>query len=280
MPTRRPGRARERAPLLLTVPAVVAVLFLVVPLIALVVRAPWSDLGHLLTASQAVQALRLSLLTATTATLIACLLGVPLAWMLARRRLPAVGLVRALTTLPLVMPPVVGGVALLYAFGRVGLVGRYLDLWFGITIPFTTFAVVMAEAFVAMPFLVITVEGALRAADQGYDEAAATLGASRLRTFWTVTLPLVRPSLLAGTVLCWARALGEFGATITFAGSFAGSTRTMPIAIYLAMVDDPRAGTALALVMLIVSVAVLLLLRERWWYAGDRAAETAPREPR
>ena len=272
---REVGRSRDRTPLVLAIPAVVATLFLVLPLVSLVVRSPWRDLGSLLQEAEVGQALRLSLLTATSATAVALVLGVPLAWVLARRRLPGHSLLRALVTLPLVMPPVVGGVALLYACGRVGLVGRYLDLWFGITIPFTTFAVVMAEAFVAMPFLIITVEGALRAADQGYDEAAATLGASRLRTFWTVTLPLVRPSLLAGTVLCWARALGEFGATITFAGSFAGSTRTMPIAIYLTMVDDPRAGTALALVMLIVSVAVLLLLRERWWYAGDRTSDTA-----
>ncbi len=259
---------RERTPLLLAVPAVLAALFLIVPLIALVVRAPWSDLAHLLTETQALQALRLSLLTATAATVIAVLLGVPLAWMLARRQLPGVGLIRALTTLPLVMPPVVGGVALLYAFGRMGLVGRYLDLWFGLTIPFTSVAVVMAETFVAMPFLVVTLEGAFRSSDLGHEEAAATLGASRLRIFFAVTLPAVRPALIAGSVLCWARALGEFGATITFAGSFAGSTRTMPIAIYLAMVGDPESGTALALVMLAVSAAVLIMQRERWWYAG------------
>jgi len=261
-------RRRERTPLLLAVPAVVAALFLIVPLVALVVRAPWSDLSRLLTATQAVQALRLSLITATAATVLAILFGVPLAWMLARRRIPGVGLVRALTTLPLVMPPVVGGVALLYAFGRMGLVGRYLDLWFGLTIPFTSVAVVMAETFVAMPFLVVTLEGAFRSADAGYEEAAATLGASRLRIFFAVTLPSVRPALIAGAVLCWARALGEFGATITFAGSFAGSTRTMPIAIYLAMVGDPESGTALALVMLAVSAVVLVMHRERWWYAG------------
>lgn len=267
-----------RTPVALAVPATVAVLFLVLPLVALVVRSPWRDLGSLLREAEVGQALRLSLETATAATVISIVLGVPLAWVLARRRLPGIGALRAVVTLPLVMPPVVGGVALLYALGRNGLVGRYLDLWFGYTIPFTTTAVVLAEAFVAMPFLVITVEGAFRGADRGYDEAAATLGASRLRTFWTVTLPLVRPSLLAGAVLCWARALGEFGATITFAGSFAGSTRTMPIAVYLAMVDDPRAGTALALVMLVVSAAVLLLLRDRWWYAGEAGARSRGEE--
>lgn len=259
---------REPAPLLLVVPAAIAALFLVLPLVALVVRAPWHDLGRLLTTTQAVQALRLSLLTATAATLIAVVLGVPLAWLLARGRLPGTRLLRGASTLPLVMPPVVGGVALLYAFGRMGLVGRYLDLWFGITIPFTSVAVVMAETFVAMPFLVVTLEGALRGADSGGEEAAATLGASPLRIFFAVTLPAVRPALVAGAVLCWARALGEFGATITFAGSFAGSTRTMPIAIYLAMIGDPQSGTALALVMLIVSLVVLVLHRERWWYAG------------
>ncbi len=165
----------------------------------------------------------LSLWTSTAATAFSVLVGVPLAWLLARTALPGIRLLRALVTLPLVLPPVVGGVALLLAFGRTGLIGRYLDQWFGLTIPFSPLAVVMAETFVAMPFLIVTVEGALRASDRGYDEAAATLGASRLTTFRMVTLPLLGPSLVAGAVLCWARALGEFGATITFAGQPAGA---------------------------------------------------------
>jgi molybdate transport system permease protein len=160
-------------------------------------------------------------------------------------------------------------VALLLAFGRLGVVGRYLDLWFGLTLPFTTLGVIVAEAFVAMPFLVVTVEGAFRTLDRGYEEAAATLGASRFTTFRRVSLPLVGPSLVAGSVLCWARALGEFGATITFAGNFPGRTQTMPLAVYLAMESDPDAAVALSLVLLLVSVAVLALLRDRWLRAGS-----------
>ena len=166
------------------------------------------------------------------------------------------------------LPPVVGGVALLLAFGRQGVLGRPLDALTGVTLPFTTAGVVVAETFVAMPFLVVTVEGAFRAADRGYEEAAATLGASRLTVFRRVTLPLVGPSLVAGTVLCWARALGEFGATITFAGSFPGRTQTMPLAVYLALQSDPEAAIALSLVLLLVSVAVLGGLRDRWLRAG------------
>jgi molybdate transport system permease protein len=259
-----------RPPWALVAPAAVCAAFLVLPLVALLVRAPWTDLGELLGNEASRQALRLSLVSATAATAASAVFGVPLAWLLARGRWPGLGLLRALVTLPLVMPPVAGGVALLFALGRNGLVGRYLDDWFGLTIPFSTAVVVLAETFVAMPFLVLTVEGAFRAADEGYDEAAATLGASRLVTFWRVTLPLVRPSLVAGAVLCWARALGEFGATITFAGSLPGVTRTMPIEVYLAMQDDPRAATALALVLVGVSVLVLVALRERWWFAGAR----------
>jgi molybdate transport system permease protein len=182
---------------------------------------------------------------------------------LARARLPGRSVLRALVTLPLVLPPVVGGVALLLAFGRRGIVGRHLDAWFGVTLPFTTTAVVLAETFVAMPFLVITVEGALRGADIRYEEASATLGASRWTTFRRVTLPLIAPSVLAGAVLCWARALGEFGATITFAGNFPGTTQTMPIAVYIALETDPDAAIALSLVLLVVSVVILVALRDR-----------------
>jgi len=171
-------------------------------------------------------------------------------------------------TLPLVLPPVVGGLALLLAFGRNGIIGRYLDDWFGITLPFTTAGVIVAETFVAMPFLVITVEGALRSADLGLEEAATTLGASRLMVFRRITLPLVGPSLLAGAVLCWARALGEFGATITFAGNFPGTTQTMPLAVYNALETDPEAAVALSLVLLVVAVAILAALRDRWLRGG------------
>jgi molybdate transport system permease protein len=214
------------------------------------------------------QALRLSLLSATAATAVSLLLGVPLAWLLARTGFPGRRLIRALVTLPLVLPPVVGGVALLLVLGRTGLVGRWLDAAFGITLPFSTAGVVVAEAFVAMPFLVISVEGALRAADPRYEEAAATLGASRLTAFRRVTLPLVAPGIAAGAVLAWARALGEFGATITFAGNFPGRTQTMPLAVYLALESDPQAAVVLSVVLLAVSVAVLAGLRGRWLSPG------------
>jgi molybdate transport system permease protein len=244
--------------------AALALLFLVVPVIGLVVRTPWTTLGDVLTRSESLTALRLSLLCATSATLLCLVLGVPLAWVLARGDFPGRSVLRAVVLVPLVLPPVVGGVALFAALGRKGLVGRPLDEAFGITLPFTTAAVVVAEAFVAMPFLVIAVEGALRGSDRRYDEAAATLGASRWYTFRRVTLPLVAPGVAAGSVLCWARALGEFGATITFAGNFPGTTRTMPVEVYLTLQQDPAAAVALSLVLLLVSVGVLAGLRDRW----------------
>ncbi|HEY7921048.1 MAG TPA: ABC transporter permease [Streptosporangiaceae bacterium] len=255
------------APLL--VPALIAVGFLVLPLVGLLIRAPWRHLAAALSGSDATQALILSLWTASASTAISLLIGVPLAWVLARSSFPGQRLLRALVTLPLVLPPVVGGVALLLAFGRTGFIGQYLDSWFGLTIPFTPVAVVMAETFVAMPFLIITVEGALRSADQGFEEAAATLGAKRMTVFRRVTLPLVAPSLGAGAVLCWARALGEFGATITFAGSFPGQTETMPIAVYYALETNPDAAIALSLVLLVVSIVVLVSLRDHWLRGGS-----------
>lgn len=253
----------------LAVPAAIAVGFMLLPLLAMVLRAPWRDLPRILVDSQALQALRLSLATASIATALSLVLGVPLAWVLAKGTFRGVALLRALVTLPLVLPPVVGGVALLLAFGRLGLVGRYLDLWAGLTLPFTTAGVVIAETFVAMPFLVVTVEGALRSADLGLEEAAATLGSGRFATFRRVTLPLIAPSLVAGGVLCWARALGEFGATITFAGNLPGVTQTMPLAVYRAFETTPESAVALSLVLLAVSVAVLAALRDRWLRPGS-----------
>jgi len=252
----------------LAVPAGVGFCFLLVPLLALLVRAPWHGLPGLLTDPVALTALRLSLECATAATAISLLLGVPLAWVLARARFPGLAVLRALVTVPLVLPPVVGGLALLLAFGRNGIAGRYLADWFGITLPFSTAGVVVAETFVAMPFLVVTVEGALRSADRELEEAAATLGARRLMVFGRVTLPLVAPSLLAGAVLCWARALGEFGATITFAGNYPGTTQTMPLTIYDQLQTDPEPAIALSLVLLLAAVGVLALLRDRWLRPG------------
>ncbi|WP_018350071.1 ABC transporter permease [Longispora albida] len=254
---------KRRVPAALLGPALIGLALLVLPLAGLVIRAPWRGIGTRLADPAVLEALRLSIVTATCATVLAIFFGVPLAWLLARVAFRGRRFVRALVTLPLVLPPVVGGVALLLVFGRRGLVGEWLEP-LGITLPFTTAGVVLAETFVAMPFLVIAVEGALRGADERYEEAAATLGASRLTAFRRVTLPLAMPGIAAGAVLCWARALGEFGATITFAGNFPGRTQTMPLAVYLALETDPAAAITLSLVLLAVSITILALLRDRW----------------
>jgi molybdate transport system permease protein len=235
------------------------------PLVGLVWRAPWSTAWESLTNDSALDALRLSLICSLWATALSVLFGLPLAWVLAQVSFPGRSVVRALCTLSMVLPPVVGGVALFFALGRRGLVGQYLDDWFGIRLPFTTAGVVVAQTFVAMPFLVITVEAALRQVDPRLAEASRTLGASSWYTFRRVTLPAIRPALIAGAVLAWARALGEFGATITFAGSFPGRTQTMPLAVYLALETDPGDAIMLALVLIAVSFVVLVALRDRWF---------------
>src|SRR5450432_423048 len=257
-------RPRARVPYALFVPAAVGVVFLLLPLVGLLIRTPWRRLPALVGSADVRTALRLSLETASAATVIAIVLGVPIAWVLARLEFRGRALLRALITLPLVLPPVAGGIALLLAYGRRGVVGGTLLKAFGVSLPFTTAAVVVAETFVAMPFLIVSVEGSLRGLDRRYDYAAATLGASRLFTFRHVTLPMLGPGIAAGAVLCWARALGEFGATITFAGSYPGTTETMPLRVYLALQDNPDAAIALSLVLLVVSVAILAGLRDRW----------------
>ncbi|SQE00192.1 ABC transporter permease [Parafrankia sp. BMG5.11] len=258
---------RVRAPWPLAVPAALATVFLLLPLVALIIRAPWEALPDLLSDPSTGHALWLSVRTATVTTVLCVLFGVPLAWALARGSFPGRGLLRALVTIPLVLPPVVGGVSLLLVLGRRGLVGNRLDDWFGVTIPFTTNAVIIAQTFVALPFLVLSVEGALSAADRRFEDAAATLGAGRATAFFRVTLPMVAPAVAAGAVLSWARALGEFGATITFAGNFPKTTQTMPLSVYLAMETDPDAAVALSLVLLVVSIVVLVALRGHWWDA-------------
>lgn len=248
--------------------AAIAVAFFALPLIGLLWRAPWSNAWSYLTDDTATTALRLSLVCSLWATGLSVVFGVPLAWLLARSDLPGRGAIRALCTLSMVLPPVVGGVALFFALGRRGLIGQYLDQWFGITLPFTTTAVVIAQTFVSMPFLVITVEAALRQLDTRHEDASRTLGASRWYTFRRVTLPAIRPALVAGAVLSWARALGEFGATITFAGNFPGTTQTMPLAVYLSLESNPEEAIVLALVLIVVSFAVLVGLRDRWFGQG------------
>jgi molybdate transport system permease protein len=267
---RRVGRERMPAPVLVL--AIIGIAFFALPFIGLLWKAPWSDAWSILTEESALKALRLSLWCSSWATLISLVFGVPLAWLLARISFPGRGLVRALCTLSMVLPPVVAGVALFYALGRKGLVGQYLDRWFGFTLPFTTNGVIVAQAFVAMPFLVITVEAAFRQLDTRYEDAARTLGGSRWYVFRRVTLPAIRPGLVAGAVLAWARALGEFGATITFAGNFPGRTQTMPLAIYLANETNPDEAIILSLVLIAVSFGVLVGLRDRFLGGGPPAA--------
>ena len=255
---------QERPPALVLVGAGIAALFFLLPLAGLLLRAPWAEAPADLTAPDSLLALRLSVIASFSATALSVVFGVPLAWVLARFAFPGRNLLRALVTLPMVLPPVVGGVALLLAFGRKGLLGPALAS-IGVHLPFTTAGAVLAETLVAMPFLVITVEAGLRALDTRYEEAARTLGAGRWYLFRRVTLPLLAPSLFAGAVLCWARALGEFGATITFAGNFPGTTQTLPLAVYLELNGTrPEAAIMLSLVLLAVSLAVLIGLRQRW----------------
>jgi molybdate transport system permease protein len=266
---RRRGR-RSGTPAALVPPAAIGALFLVVPAFALVERAPWSSLSEIYRQNQFWDALRISLVTSLEVTALSLLAGVPLAWVLARLSFPGKAVLRAVVTLPLVLPPVVGGVAIFFAFGRNGLLGRYLYEWSGYQLAFTQFGIVLAGTFVAMPFLVITVEGAFRTADRGLEEAAATLGASRLRVFARVTVPLVTPSLIAGSVLCWARAIGEFGATSIFGGNTPGRTQTMPTLVLqvFQVKGDPEAATALSLPLMLVAIVVLVALRDKWLRAA------------
>jgi len=261
-------RRRGRRPsVAVGVLAALAVAFFVLPLVGLLQRAPWSELVDDLTDPVVRDALRLSLVCSVGATALAFVFGLPLAWVLARTDFPGRHVVRALVLLPMVLPPVVGGVALLLAFGRRGLVGQYLDDWLGIRLPFTTWGAILAEAFVAMPFFVIVVEAGIRSLDRRYEEAAATLGARGFTTFRRVVLPLIAPSLVAGAALTWARALGEFGATILFAGNLQGKTQTMPLAIFVELQTNLGGAIALSLVLLAVSVVVLVSLRDRWFPA-------------
>jgi molybdate transport system permease protein len=267
---RRVGRERLPVPILIL--AIIAIAFFALPFIGLLWKAPWSDAWEILTSDSALAALRLSIYCSLWATGLAIVFGVPLAWMLARIEFRGRSAARALCTLSMVLPPVVAGVALFYALGRRGLVGQYLDRWFGFTLPFTTTGVIVAQTFVAMPFLVITVEAAFRQLDIRYEEAARTLGGSRWYVFRRVTLPAIRPGLIAGAVLAWARALGEFGATITFAGTFPGRTQTMPLAIYLANETNPDEAVMLSLVLIAVSFTVLVALRDRFLGGGAPVA--------
>ena len=244
--------------------AALGVLLFLLPLLGLVVRTPWRELGAQLAAPAVREAMWLSLLSSSGALLLATLLGLPVAVWLASGQSPLRTAARIVVTLPIVLPPVTAGIALLLAFGRNGLVGGLLERWFGVTVPFTTLATVIAAAYMGMPFFVLSVEAGLRAFDRRYLDVAATLGAGPLRRFLSVTLPMVGPSLRTGALLCWARALGEFCATQTFAGNLAGTTRTMPLACGIAMETEPNLAIALSVILATVSVVVLFSLRNGW----------------
>lgn len=245
--------------------AAVAVLFLGAPIAGLLWRTPWTSVADVVTDDGVRTALRLTLVASVSATAVAAALGLPLAWVLARYQFRGRRLVRALALVPLVLPPVVGGVALLLAFGRRGLLGQWLDEWFGVTLPFTTAGTIVAEAFVAMPFFVLAAEAAFRNLDPRYEDAARTLGAGRTTVLWRVVLPLTWPSLAAGLLLAWARAVGEFGATITFAGNAPGRTSTVPLQVFVLLESGRLEGAiVLSVVLLGVSIAILVALRDRW----------------
>ncbi|MFK4227101.1 ABC transporter permease [Streptomyces sp. NPDC019890] len=272
--SRAPG---SRTPITLAIPALLAVAFLLLPLIGILVRTQWGELASHLTAPGTIEALRLSLLVSCWALGLSLVLGVPLAWLLARVPFPGKAFVRSLVLLPMVLPPTVGGVALLLAFGRRGLLGPWLEDTFGITLPFHTSGAVLAATFVAMPFLVISLEGALGGLRPRYEETAASLGAPPVRVFFTVTMPMVAPGLIAGAALTWARALGEFGATITFAGNLPGTTQTLPLQVYLLLQDEPEAATSVSLLLLAIAMLVLIALRGRWTGTpAVRSHETRP----
>ena len=242
------------------VPAAVGAVFVLLPLAAIVARVDWGHFVGLVTSDSSQAALALSLRTSATSTLLCIVFGVPMAMVLARTSFPGQQVLRSLVLLPLVLPPVVGGIALLYTFGRRGVLGSTLEV-LGLQVAFSTAAVVLAQAFVALPFLVVSLEGALRTSGQRYEAVAATLGARPTTVFRRVTLPLVLPGLAAGAVLSFARSLGEFGATITFAGSLQGVTRTLPLEIYLQREVDADAAVALSLVLVVVAVVVIGLAR-------------------
>ena len=244
------------------VPAVIGFGLIAVPVAGLVVRTDWRDLAALVTTDAARDALWLSLRTGLASTVLCLLLGTPLALVLARSRLPGLPVLRSVVLLPLVLPPVVGGLTLLFLLGRTGPVGQWLA-GFGVTVPFSTAAVVIAQTFVAMPFLVVSLEGALRTAGERYEVVAATLGASPLTALRRVTIPVVLPGLVSGSVLAFARALGEFGATIAFAGNLQGTTQTLPLLIYIQSQNDLDGAVAMSLVLVVVAVLVIVATRTR-----------------
>ncbi|MET4048352.1 molybdenum ABC transporter permease subunit [Rhodococcus sp. 1163] len=256
------NEVRVGLPRWIFVPAALGALFVVTPLLAILLKIDWPNFISLVSSESSRTALLLSLRTAATSTAVCIVIGIPMALVLARSKFPGQSILRALVLLPLVLPPVVGGIALLYTFGRLGLLGEQLEAW-GIGIAFSTTAVVLAQTFVSLPFLVVSLEGALRSTGRGYETVAATLGARPTTVLRRVTLPLVLPGLVSGAVLAFARALGEFGATLTFAGSLEGVTRTLPLEIYLQRETDPDAAVALSLLLIVVAAVIVVAARGR-----------------
>ncbi|MCH1514483.1 MAG: molybdate ABC transporter permease subunit [Acidimicrobiales bacterium] len=254
----------NRIPRTVVLIATISILFLLSPLIGLLQRMPWSGLTNLLGSEIILDAFLLSLFVSFSAALVVFTFGIPIAWVLARSNFPFMKLLRAVVLLPMVLPPVVGGTALLFAFGRQGFLGKWLNDWFGLTLPFTTAGSVVAAVFVSIPFFIVAVESAFRSINEDLEKTAETLGASPSKIFLKITLPRIFPSILAGLALSWARALGEFGATITFAGNMPGETQTLPLAIFLALETKPEAALALSLVMIVTSLAILIPFRDQW----------------
>lgn len=258
------GTIQVGLPVWVYLPAALGALFVITPLLAILLRIDWPNFVPLITSESSRTALLLSLKTATASTAVCVLLGVPMALVLARARFAGQSVLRALVLLPLVLPPVVGGIALLYTFGRQGLLGHHLEV-LGLRVAFSTTAVVLAQSFVSLPFLVVSLEGALRSAGSGYENIAATLGAKPTTVLRTVTLPLVLPGLMSGAVLAFARSLGEFGATLTFAGSLQGVTRTLPLEIYLQRETDADAAVALSLLLIVLAAVIVIATTGRRW---------------
>ena len=259
---------QRRLPLPIAILAAIGAAFVLLPVIALIIRAPWGSIGTAFTSVGASTALRISLEVSLAATAISVVVGVPLAWVLARVTFPGRAILRAVVVLPVVLPPVVGGIGLLAALGRQGVVGRWLHGLFGLQLTFTTAGAVLATTFVSMPLVILATEAGLRGLDERYERAAAALGGKPGYVLRRVTLPMIAPQLAAGAILTWARALGEFGATITFAGNLAGKTQTLPLAVYQAREIDPGGAVLLSLLLVAISLSVLVALRGR--LAGAR----------
>ena len=255
---------RERHSRIVVALAAVAAVFVVLPLVGVAVRMPWSGAWAVISSRSVRTAVWVSLCTSVVSAVIAGVIGVPLGWWLARTAGRVVAVVRSVVIMPMILPPVVAGIALLSVFGRRGIIGASLFDWWGISIPFTRTAVVMSQVFVSLPFLVVAVESSFRQLDTGLEDAARTLGASPLRVFTTIALPGARTAVVAGAALAWARSLGEFGASITFAGSFPGRTQTLPMSIYELVSSDYPSALTVSFLMMVVSVAVIASLRGHW----------------